>query len=130
MIAYLETSAAIKLLKPEAGSDALGRHLNTLVDKEDVVVSSTLLETELRRAAVRQRLAQSSVTALLDRVGIFDLTRSMFTAAGILPGAHLRSLDALHIVAARRANADVMISYDQRQIDAAEAAGLRVHFPK
>jgi hypothetical protein len=27
-------------------------------------------------------------------------------------------------------NADVMISYDQRQLDAAEAAGLRIHSPR
>jgi predicted nucleic acid-binding protein len=70
------------------------------------------------------------VTAILDGIDTFELSRSSFTSAGILPDEDLRSLDALHIVAALRINADVVVSYDQRQLDAAEAAGLRVHSPQ
>jgi predicted nucleic acid-binding protein len=129
VIAYLETSAAVKLLKDEPDSDAIKRYLNGLVANDDGIASSTLLETELRRAGVRQGIAQSTVTAVLDRIDMFDLSRSTFTQAGVLSGQYLRSLDALHVTAALRINADVMISYDERQKDAAEAAGLRVHSP-
>jgi predicted nucleic acid-binding protein len=47
----------------------------------------------------------------------------------LLPGRNLRSLDALHVAAALRVGADVMITYDTRQADAAGASGLRVESP-
>jgi uncharacterized protein len=130
MIAYLESSAAAKLLTDEPEGAVLALFLNQLALKNDSVVSSTLLETELRRAANRESIPQGSVTALLDRVDIFDLPRSTYTEAGILPGGRLRSLDAIHIAAAMRVDADVMVTYDQRQLDAAESAGMRVVSPK
>ncbi|WP_142060425.1 PIN domain-containing protein [Pseudonocardia kunmingensis] len=48
-----------------------------------------------------------------------------YREAGLLPGRHLRSLDALHVAAALRRDADVMLSYDHRQLAAADAVGLR-----
>ena len=130
MIVYVESSAAVKLLFREDETDALGNFLNGLsADPQVSLLSSTILETELRRAAVRASVAQPSVTAILDRLDIFDLDRSVFTSAGTLPGKQLRSLDALHIAAALRVDADVMVSYDARQIAAAEAAGLRTQSP-
>jgi hypothetical protein len=129
LIVYLDTSAAAKLLTKEAGEPAVSTYLNACVANRDVVLSSTLLETELRRTAAREGLAQSSVTALLDRVNLIDVTRSGFTEAGLLPGDRLGSLDAIHIAVALRASADVLISYDQRQLDAAELLGLHVYSP-
>jgi hypothetical protein len=129
VIAYLEASAAAKLLTREPEAEAVTTYLNELVAKGDGLASSSLLETELRRAAFREGIAQASVTALLDRVDVFDLERSMFTEAGIIPGRNLGSLDALHITAALRMNADVVLTYDRRLSEAAEAAGLRVHSP-
>ncbi|HEX4443824.1 MAG TPA: type II toxin-antitoxin system VapC family toxin [Galbitalea sp.] len=129
MIAYVETSAAVKLFRDEPESSAVEAYLNRLDASEDGIASSTLLETELRRAAIRRGIAQTTVTEILDRLDIFDLSRSMFTEAGLLPNAHLCSLDAVHVVAALRIGADVMVSYDKRQLDAAEAAGLHVVSP-
>lgn len=129
MIAYIETSALAKLLFHETETDRLARHLDDLTAKDHSIVSSALTETELRRAAVREHVPQSAVTAILDRIDLLDPDRSIFVAAGTLPGPHLRSLDALHIASAVRANADVMLSYDQRQIDAAEEAGVRTLSP-
>jgi predicted nucleic acid-binding protein len=129
MIAYLDTSAAVKILKDEPDSDAVKRYLNGLAANEDSISSSTLLETELRRAAVRQGVSQTTVTAILDRLDIVDLSRSMFREAGVLAEPSLRSLDALHLVAALRVGADVLISYDQRQIEAAQSMGIRTLSP-
>lgn len=129
MIAYIDTSAAAKLLKDEAESPALQRYLNVLASQNVEVTSSALLETELRRLAERQGVAQSTAAAILDRLDIFDLVRSMFVEAGILPYASLRSLDALHVVAALRIGADTIISYDRRMAEAAESLGLRVESP-
>lgn len=129
MIVYLDSSAATKLVMEEPESAALLSYLSSTPSEHDMMTSSILLETELRRAAARNRVDQKRVTAMLDRLDLTGLERDMFTAAGLLPGEHLRSLDALHIVAALRTPADVFVSYDARQSDAARACGLAVVTP-
>lgn len=129
MILYIETSAAAKLLVDEPASGRLAARLDEAVDADDAVLSSTLLETELRRLAVRVDLAQTAVTHLLDRIDLVEIDRSLYREAGLLPGRHLRSFDALHLAAALRAGADVMVTYDHRQADAAVAVGLPVLTP-
>jgi len=129
VIAYLESSAAAKLLVSEAASAPLADYLDALAANVSEVMSSILLETELRRLAVRDNLPQLGVTALMDRLDIIDLDREVYREAGLLPGKNLRSLDALHVAAALRAGADVMVTYDARQGAAAEASGLPVVAP-
>jgi predicted nucleic acid-binding protein len=130
LIIYVESSAAVKLFGLEREADALVSYLDELADDaETTLVSSPILETEVRRAAVRVELAQSRATAILDRFDIVDLDRSVYTSAGVLPGGNLRSLDALHIAAAFKVDAELMLTYDKRQIAAAEAAGLRTLSP-
>jgi predicted nucleic acid-binding protein len=129
VIAYVDTSAAVKLFKDEENSAALKDHLSELRANGDGIASSTLLETELRRTAIRQGIAQITVTDILDHIDLSDISRSMFVEAGVLPDPSLRSLDAIHVVGALRMGADVMITYDDRQIKAAEAAGLHVVSP-
>ncbi len=122
MIVYVETSAAAKLLVEEEASVRLAEHLDGLADAP---VSCLVLETELRRLAIRVGIAQVAVTDLLDRIDLLESDRTLYREAGMLPGGHLRSLDALHVAAALRLDADVMLSYDRRQIAAAHEAGLR-----
>jgi predicted nucleic acid-binding protein len=93
------------------------------------VVSSRLLETELRRIAIRDGMEQSSVMPVLNRVSLVMPTRSLFFAAGVLPGRFLRSLDALHVATAVRLDVQSFITYDDRQGGAARAAGLTVTTP-
>jgi predicted nucleic acid-binding protein len=129
VILYVETSAAAKLLVDEPASGRLAARLDDAVACDDAVLSSMLLETELRRLAVRVDLAQTAVTQLLERFDLVETDRSLYREAGLLPGRHLRSLDALHLAAALRVGADVMVTYDHRQADAADAAGLPVLAP-
>ena len=129
MILYVETSAAAKLLVDEPASSRLAARLDSAVDKDDPLLSSMLLETELRRLAVRVDLAQAAVTHLLERFDLMETDRSLYREAGLLPGRHLCSLDALHLAAALRVGADVMVTYDRRQAEAADAAGLPVLGP-
>ncbi|MGH3907944.1 MAG: PIN domain-containing protein [Pseudonocardiaceae bacterium] len=129
MILYIETSAAAKLLVDEAASGRMAGRLDTAVNQDDALLSSMLLETELRRLAVRVGRAQAAVTRLLERFDLVETDRSLYREAGLLPGPHLRNLDALHLAAALRVGADVMVTYDRRQADAAEAAGLPVLAP-
>lgn len=129
MSTYVETSAAVKVLIDEDESAALAEHLDRLADDGVPLVSSLLLETELRRVAVRTGLAQADVSAVLARIDLYEPDRALYHEAGILPGRHLRSLDALHVVAALRAQSEDFITYDARQADAATAVGLVVSSP-
>ena len=124
--AYLDTSAAVKLLVEEAESGALAQYL----DQPNVeTVASLLLETELRRFAVRHALPQPEVTAILDTISLYDMPHSLYYEAGILPGPHFRSLDALHLVAAVRLETDVIVSYDNRLQEVAAELGLAILAP-
>lgn len=89
-----------------------------------------LLETELRRVAVRTGVGQEAVTGILDRINLVEPDRTFFREAGILPGRNLRSLDALHVVTALRLGTERFLSYDASQVEAAVAAGLRVESPR
>ncbi len=129
MTSYVETSAAAKLLVDEMESAALGTYLDGIAATGDRLVSSVLLETELRRLAVREDLRQAHVTDLIERFDLYDMDRSIFTEAGLLSGPSLRSLDALHVAVAIRVGADVMVAYDVRQAEAARAGGLHVIGP-
>ncbi len=129
MILYVETSAAAKLLVDEPASSRLAAQFDSAVEQDDPLLSSMLLETELRRLAVRVDLAQAAVTHLLERFDLVETDRSLYREAGLLPGRHLRSLDALHLAAALRVGADVMVTYDRQQAAAADAVGLPVLAP-
>lgn len=93
------------------------------------VVFSALLETELRRLAVREGLAQSAVFAVLERVALVEPDRGLFHEAGLLPGPFPRSLDALHLATAVRMDA-VVVAYDRRLIESAKGLGLSVLAPR
>jgi predicted nucleic acid-binding protein len=129
LIIYFETSAAAKLLIEEAESAAMATFLDGFAEENHVIASSVLLETELRRTALRARLPQASATAVLDRLDLIELDRATFAAAAIFPDPNLRSLDALHLAAAMRVGADLFISYDERKIQSAIDLGLHVVSP-
>lgn len=128
MTVYLDTSAAAKLLTDEAESAAMSQYLDERA-LDDSVVASVLLETELRRFGIRLGLSQSAVSDVLDRVSLVEPDRALFTQAGLLPDPLLRSLDALHLATALRAEASAVVTYDRRLQDAARAVGLAVAAP-
>lgn len=128
MRVYIDASAAAKTFRIEAESAALADFLNTLTEPL-AVVSSMLLETELRRIAVREDVAQSLVSEVLRGIGLIEFERSQFAAAGLLPDVGLRSLDALHLIVAMKAQADVLLAYDHTLISAARTVGLETLSP-
>jgi predicted nucleic acid-binding protein len=124
---YVDTSAAWKLLAVEAESEALVE----LVDRErPALVASMLLETELRRASQRHpSITAAEVTDLLRQVALHEMPAALFREAGRLPGAELRSLDALHLAAALRLDVDQVLTYDVRMAESARSLGLDVLSP-
>lgn len=129
MRCYLDPSAAAKLLVEEPESDALAAFLERAAEDGDAIGSSRLLETELRRLAIRMAIPQEHVTLVLERLDLLVPDDEVYRTAGLLPGAALRSLDALHVAAALRWGADALVTYDERQALVGRAVGLEVAAP-
>jgi predicted nucleic acid-binding protein len=124
---YLDTSAALKLVVEESESDALADELRR---RTPTLVACLLLETELRRVVAREpALTQRIVSELLRGVDLHELPPPLFVEAGLLPGANLRSLDALHLAAAIRLEVEAVITYDVRMAEAATSLGMDVLAP-
>ncbi|MDJ0333794.1 type II toxin-antitoxin system VapC family toxin [Salinibacterium sp. G-O1] len=125
-IAYLDTSAAMKLLVEEPESEAL---LLELTGSDRRLAASWLLHTELHCAAGRNPtiIAIEAVTTVLDAIDLVDVTRGDLLAAGT--HAPLRSNDAIHLATALRLGVDEIVTYDLELSRAAAAAGVRVTAP-
>ena len=116
----------MKLMVEESESAALA----TAIDEGPLdLVACMLLETELRRAAQRLGVTQLDVTDLLAGVTLYEVPSSLFREAGLLAGAHLRSLDALHLAAAVRLDVAGVLAYDGRMGGAAHDLGLSTLAP-
>lgn len=125
-LVYADTSALGALLIAQPDTQAL---VDWLEQAQITLVSSDLLETELRRMAVREGREQSKVSQILDGVSLAALDRATYRSAGLLPMRDLRTLDALHLEAAIRLDVDAVLTYDRRLGDAAREAGLTVIAP-
>lgn len=128
MILYVDTSAALKLVVEETESSALAKHLAAAVSGGDQLVASMLLHTELHCAAHRRGFPGELVNSVLGGINLVDVARSDLMYAAALPG-RLRSADAIHLAAAIRLQADIVIAYDAELLAAAVDAGLNVFSP-
>lgn len=124
---YLDASAAAKLVFEEQETASLQRYLDEAADAQ--VISSVLLETELRRATAAKGASQKLASEVLASIDLVAAPRALFLEAGILPLPGLRSLDALHLATALRSEATVLVTYDQRLAAASELVGLRFDAP-
>lgn len=125
-VVYVDTSALGALLVAQPETEALVEWLDQV---DATLVSSDLLETELRRMAIREGRDQTKVSVILDGVSLAALDRATYRSAGILPMPYLRTLDALHLEAAIRLDAEAILTYDHRLAEAAAAVGLDVVAP-
>jgi len=126
VIAYLDASAVVPLMKAEDHSGRLRAFLDGLDDDLYLLISGRLLETEVRRTAIRQGIAQDVATAALKPISLVEHERGDFRTAGLLRSRGLGSLDALHLATALRAQADVMVTQDARLAEASRAEGLEL----
>jgi predicted nucleic acid-binding protein len=128
---YLDTSALVKLVTREAESVALQSYL---ADRSDVRwLTSGLTRAELLRAAFRSGVAQAvdDARTVLATLDILTLTDRLLDQAGVMPPAELRTLDAIHLAAAKTVGPQLtaVVTYDARMVDAARQAGLPVARP-
>lgn len=128
MVWYLDTSAFVKLVRDERESDAL-----TEWTAGRGICSSDLLRTEARRAlSAADETGQARVEWLLEQMWLIRLAPDVFDEAGHLrTDVPLRSLDAVHIAAARRLGRDLegIATYDGRMAAAASELGIAVAAP-
>lgn len=103
------------------------------------LISCELVLAEVPRAVRRAVAADPSspgdlllrrAGAMLDALALLPLDRTILAAAGGLAEPALRTLDAIHVVAAVDvAPLDAFVTYDERQAAAARLAGLRTVRP-
>ncbi len=98
----MDTSALVKLVVTEEESQPLQSYLTE--HEQDTLFTAALARTELLRA-VAPNGPQAIVDArnLLTTLDTVVLTRQLLDDAGTLQPLRLRSLDAIHLVAAQRA---------------------------
>ena len=98
----MDSSALVKLVVTEPESEALQAFLAERGD--DSLFSAALVRTELVRAvAANGPKAVAGARDLLRGLDTVVLTRQLLDDAGTLLPLSLRSLDAIHLVAAQRA---------------------------
>ncbi|MDQ6771876.1 MAG: type II toxin-antitoxin system VapC family toxin [Candidatus Dormibacteraeota bacterium] len=128
-LAYLDTSAFVKLVVREAESTALTRFLARWPER----ASATLLRAEAIRALRRAGLDADVGAArrLFETLRLVRIDEPLLDRAGVLEPRELRSLDALHLATALGLGPDlgVFVTYDRRMGEAAEQVGLPVRSP-
>jgi len=128
-VAYLDTSAVVKLLVREGETAALRRWLRRRPRR----VASALLSVELLRAARRAGEPRLVVEArrLLSGITLVDVHGAVLDRAGELEPGQLRTLDAIHLATALSLGAelDAVVTYDRRMADAAALVGLAIAAP-
>lgn len=133
---YLDASAVMKLVVQEPESSAL----REFVEAEGGRASSELLFAEIPRALRRPWWSHGSADSVrllargeaeLGAMYLIALSRSVLTLAGTLEGPLLRALDAIHVATAISYPGELraFVSYDDRQLEAAERAVLAVASP-
>lgn len=128
MLAYVDASAMVKLVVEEAESVALAEAV-----RGNIVISSALLRTELRRAIARRDDAEALIRAelLLLRTKLVSVGDELWDSAGRLTPPQLRSLGALHVATALMLGprVDAVVTYDVRMAEAARMHRLMVLSP-
>jgi predicted nucleic acid-binding protein len=125
---YLDSSALVKLVVRERESKALAGHLSERRER----ASCALARVEVIRAVrPHGRPAIDRASRLLERIALLKLDELLLDEAARLGGTTVRSLDAIHLAAARTLGDALaeLITYDRRMAEAARGLGLLVVAP-
>jgi uncharacterized protein len=129
-VIYVDTSALVKLVAPEAETAALQAWMS--VRAEETFFSSQLARIELMRAVLRvapERLARAR--EVLTGLALLKMDEEVIAAAESLAPATLRSLDAVHLATAHslRSHVTAFVTYDARLALAAKELQMNVAAP-
>jgi len=129
LIAYLDSSALVKLFAEEEESAALRNELTRWPEQ----ASSALARVEVIR--VGRALGEEVLAAarlVLNDLRLVRLSDELLDAAALIEPLPLRSLDAIHVASAQSLGDDLgaMITYDERMLVAARSAGVPTLAPR
>jgi len=129
-VIYLDASALMKLVREEPETAALQEWLDRRPDTP--AVTSELGRVEVLRAARRAGDdAVAEARAVIGDLDLVPLDRGVQDLACEVGGPPLRTLDALHLASALLLQDELtaLVSYDDRLLVAARAAGLPTATP-
>jgi predicted nucleic acid-binding protein len=129
---YLDTSAAMKLLRHEEETPALVAWWKRISPHTHQLVSSDLIRTELMLTGTHHGVPGADIRHLVQALSLLRVTSAVCDSAGRLSGMSLRSLDALHLASALSLG-DVLeglVTYDRRMISAGEKLGVPTISPQ
>jgi predicted nucleic acid-binding protein len=126
-LAYLDSSALIKLIAIEAETAALRQELRRWPDRASSLLATVEVTRTARRLGGHAPAAAVGVLAGLRLLAIEPIV----PAAAQIGGTTLRSLDAIHLATAATISRQLglLITYDQRMISEAHTLGLPVLSP-
>lgn len=124
-LAYVDTSAIIRVAFGEEGGAAVGRRLARF----SVLISSNLLEAEVRSAFARERIPFPR--ELLNRMDWSHPRRPLTPEIEkVLAAGYLRGADLWHVATALQLPQEpakvTFVTQDKRQRNVAETLGFRV----
>ena len=132
---HVDSSALLKRVFAEAESAALLSLLSGHVEADASLTSSSLAWVEVSRAVrmagvhdATLRVDELTSTALS---GVLEqpISAEVVALARRLPPPGLGSLDVIHLASALLLDADLVIAYDQRLLEAAQRQGLYIASP-
>jgi hypothetical protein len=123
---YLDTSAALKLVKLEAETPFLEAWLEA--QHFPRLISSDLLRTELIGNILRfvpEGLQRAH--DLIEQISFLKIKTEICTQAVMHVGLGLGTLDAIHLASALACSPEIqgLVTYDKRLIEASLRAGIR-----
>jgi len=126
-LAYLDSSALVKLVLDEADTGAMRRWYV----EADRMACSIIGTVETRRAVARKVDGRERVDLILRSVITLDVDEAIAANASRIVPVAMRTLDAIHLATALAIGSelDSFVTYDDRLADAARAAGLPVVRP-
>ena len=134
MRVFLDTSAFVKRYVSEAGTDAVLEWCDKATEiilsgiaLPEIISAFCRLHREGKITDTQYRQLKSLLLADIEDVAICDLAPAVLgLAISSLEKNVPRGMDAIHIGSAVALKADIFISADQRQLDAAARMGLRI----
>ena len=128
-VAYLDSSAFVKLVVREPESSALTRSLARWPERASAALLRTEAVRALRHSGNDGYVARAR--SLMRSVHLVQVEEVLLDRAADLAPTTLRSLDAVHLASAMSLGPDLgtVFAYDLRLVQAAEALGLQVASP-
>ena len=124
---YLDSSAIIKLIKPESETKSLLQQLPLSITTSQLSRIEVIRTINLNFA----ELLQDAYDILLD-IPMVAVDNTVLSGAENLPAfVKLRALDSIHIATALSINSEIegLITYDKEMIKAAHALGFKTLSP-